>query len=923
MKENSTSLNVKLMDKLKQKGSINTGTISGFQKGQEGNWYRLPIEDVFIALATSAAGLSTKEACQRLVGFGPNRLADIKKTSPWIQFLLQFHNPLIYVLLGAGFVTAILGEWIDSGVILGVAVVNAIIGFIQEAKAERAIESLRQMLAPSAMVLREGKKRMVSAIDLVPGDIIILQSGDKVPADVRWITTKNIQVDEAALTGESLPVEKVATVLDGDLPVADRTNLSFSGTLVTSGTGMAVVVATGAATELGKIAGMLGGVIKVETPLMKRLARFSTIITAVILVACSLLVISGTLLGKPLMEIFMVSVALAVSAIPEGLPAIMTVALAIGVKRMVTRNAIIRRLHAVETLGSTTVICTDKTGTLTRNEMTVTAISSVGGDFRVEGAGYIPLGSILSASGNKVDPERFPVLRELMRAGSLCNESALTQENEQWKIDGDPTEGSLVVLARKGGLDVDAEQRRLPRTDIIPFESEHQFMATLHHDHVGNAFVYLKGAPEKILPRCDSEWRQETPLDTKRWEKTAAAMASQGLRVLALAVKQVPSHQVVLDMKDVTESLVLLGLVGMMDPPRAEAISAVKKCQMAGIRIKMITGDHAETARAIAAKIGISDGLAVTGQEIADQSDDKFRQIASEVDVFARVTPAHKLRLVQALQSQGQIVAMTGDGVNDAPALKQADIGIAMGITGTEVSKEAADMVLVDDNFASIEQAIEEGRTVFNNLKKTILFILPTNGGECLTLIAAIVLGAILPILPLHILWINLITTVALAITLAFDPIEPDTMRNPPRLPDAPLIDRILIWRMVFVSVLMSLGTFGLFELALQSGSSLEAARTTAVNAIVFFEVFYLLNVRRLSGSVLNRAGLLGNPIVLLGIAAVVLFQVVFTYWPVLNTLFHTAPIGWDAWGMILVTSIALFFVVESEKAITRKITGE
>jgi len=425
------------------------------------------------------------------------------------------------------------------------------------------------------------------------------------------------------------------------------------------------------------------------------------------------------------------------------------------------------------------------------------------------------------------------------------------------------------------------------------------------------------------LRRCESEWHQETPLVTKRWEKTAAAMASQGLRVLALAVKQVPSHQVVLDMKDVKESLVLLGLVGMMDPPRAEAISAVKKCQMAGIRIKMITGDHAETARAIAAKIGISDGPAVTGQEIADQSDDKFRQIASKVDVFARVTPAHKLRLVQALQSQGQIVAMTGDGVNDAPALKQADIGIAMGITGTEVSKEAADMVLVDDNFASIEQAIEEGRTVFNNLKKTILFILPTNGGECLTLIAAIVLGAILPILPLHILWINLITTVALAITLAFDPIEPDTMLNPPRLPNAPLIDRILIWRTVFVSVLMSLGTFGLFELALQSGSSLEAARTTAVNAIVFFEVFYLLNVRRLSGSVLNRAGLIGNPIVLLGIVAVVLFQVVFTYSPFLNTLFHTAPIGWDAWAIILATSMALFIVVESEKAITRKIIGK
>ncbi len=894
--------------------------ISASRNVPPARWSALPVDDVFAALGSSLNGLDNEEANLRLARYGPNRLSESKKNSLGILFLLQFHNPLIYVLLGTGVITAILGEWIDSGVIVGVALANAVIGFIQEAKAEQAIESLREMLAPSAVVLRNGKKSVIPAIHLVPGDVVFLQSGDRIPADVRWLTVKNLSVDEAALTGESLPVEKNAEVLEGDLPLADRTNLAFSGTLVTSGSGKGIVVATGSATELGKIAGMLRDVERMETVLTKRLAHFSKIITYVILIASALLMALGTLLGKPLMEMYMAAVALAVSAIPEGLPAIMTIALAIGVKRMAARNAIIRRLPAVETLGSTTIICTDKTGTLTRNEMTVTIVATIDGEYRVEGAGYSPRGALLDSKGSLIETTDIPALQELMRAGTLCNESVLIQQEERWTIDGDPTEGSLIVLARKGGIDTEQELGRFPRTDVIPFESEHQFMATLHHDHLGNAYVYLKGAPEKVLSLCETEWGRTPPLDRTCWEEKALALASEGLRVLALAVKTLPGEQVVLELNDVQDGFALLGLVGMMDPPREEAIAAVKKCQRAGIRIKMITGDHVATARAVAEQVGIQADRAITGRQIDAQDEDDFQQTAAEVDVFARVSPTHKLRLVQALQSQGEIVAMTGDGVNDAPALKQADVGIAMGITGTEVSKEAADMVLVDDHFDSIEQAIEEGRTVFNNLKKTILFILPTNGGECLTLIAAIILGIAFPILPLHILWINLTTTVALAITLAFEPVEPESMLRPPRPPETPLIDGVLVWRTVLVSVLMSWGTFGLFEYVVQSGSNLEVARTAAVNAIVFFEVFYLINTRSLYGSVLNRKGLLGNSIVLLGISTVVILQLFFTYGSLLNRWFHTAPLTWDAWVLIVGAATALFLTIEGEKAMTRRL---
>lgn len=882
----------------------------------------LSVDKAFEAFGSSKVGISSDEAKSRLDRYGPNQLQERKRTSAWMRLLLQFHNPLIYVLLATAGATALLQHWVDTGVILGVVIINAVIGFVQESKAEKAIESLKQMLAPLAVILRDGKKTRLPATELVPGDLVLLESGDKVPADLRLVRVKNSQIDEAPLTGESMPVAKSIEELHGDVPLGDRHNLAFAGTLATSGTAAGIVIATGDNTQIGRIAGMLQEVEGVDTPLIRRLASFSKVITVAIILFCVFVFVLGVLTGQAVAAMLMAAVALAVSAIPEGLPAIMTIALAIGVKRMASRNAVVRKLPAVEALGSATVICSDKTGTLTRNEMTVTRIVCTDGSLTVTGSGYEPIGAVLNESQNTVTLDDSPALGELVKAGVLCNDARLRHQDGQWRIDGDPTEGALIVLAGKVDLDPDDVVAHWPRTDAIPFESELQYMATLHHDHSDHALIYLKGSPEAVLSRCEHAWQSDDPLDTSQWRETAENMAADGLRVLAVAEKRWDPHNTVLELDDTEHGFVLLGLVGMTDPPRQEAIEAVEKCHAAGIRVIMITGDHIATARAIARQIGIrtTDG-ATTGAELEKLDQPGLDRAVDNTDVFARVAPAQKLKIVQSLQRRGHVVAMTGDGVNDAPALKQADIGVAMGITGTDVSKEAAEMVLLDDNFASIERAVEEGRTVFNNLKKTILFILPTNGGECLTLVAALLLGTLLPILPLHILWINLVTTVALAITLAFDPVEPDIMQQPPRDPQSPLIDRALVWRIVYVSVLISLGTFGLFFYELELGSSLEAARSVAVNAIVFFEVAYVFNSRHLSNSVLNLRGILGNRIVWWGIAAVVIFQVVFTYWPVMNSLFHVAPLDAWMWLRVLGVSLVLMLLVEFEKAIGRRIT--
>jgi magnesium-transporting ATPase (P-type) len=883
-------------------------------------WYHKDAKEVFELLKTSPEGLSAEEARERLSVYGLNELTEKKRMSPIVRFLLQFHNLLIYVLLGASAITALMREWVDSGVIFGVVVINAIIGFIQESKAEQALASLKRMLSLRATVIRGGRKMEIPAERLVPGDVVVLGSGDRVPADMRLFKVKNLHVDEAALTGESLPVGKVTEPVRREAEIGDRVNMAFSGTFVTSGQGVGLVTATGDDTEIGKIAEMLQEVEEVKTPLTKKIASFSKVLTVVIIAGCAAFFAFGTLIkGQPSVDMFMAAIALAISAIPEGLPAIMTITLAIGVTRMAKRHAIIRKLPAVETLGSTTVICTDKTGTLTRNEMTVTRIITPEGDFSVTGVGYAPSGSFVK-DGDGINASEHLSLVDLLRAGLLCNDALLRHDGAEWRIAGDPTEGAIIVAARKALLEQDNEKALMPRTDFIPFESEQQFMATLHHDHYGNGVVYLKGAPERVISLCASAWgKTDDGIDVLFWEDRARDMASGGLRILAIASKRAPKDQLVLSFKDIEEDgFTLLGLVGMIDPLRQEAMEGIAACKGAGIGVKMITGDHALTAKAIATEMGLG-GTVMTGVELDRLEDEEFDKAASGVNVFARVNPGHKLRLVRSLQKQGEVVAMTGDGVNDAPALKQADIGIAMGITGTEVSKEAADMVIADDNFASIERAVEEGRTVFNNLKKTIMFILPTNGGECLVIIWAIATGALLPVLPLHILWINMITTVALAITLAFEPIEAGTMKAPPRIPDAPLLEPYLIWRIILVSVVMAAGCFGLFYYERMQGASLEAARTVAVNVIVFFEIFYVFNTRYLTGSVLSLKGLFGNRIILAGAAAVVLLQIMFTYWPPLNHLFKTEPIGMWSWFRIVAASASILFIVEAEKAVLNK----
>lgn len=882
--------------------------------------HTMPVDEVFNVFDSSSNGISSDEARERLGRYGLNQLRERKRTSAWTRLLLQFHNPLIYVLLATAIATGLLHHWVDTGVILGVVIINAIIGFIQESKAEQAIESLKQMLAPLAVAIRDGKKVRLPASELVPGDVVVLEGGDKVPADLRMFRVKNMHIDEAPLTGESMSVSKTIEALQGDVPLGDRRNLAFAGTLATSGTAAGLVVATGDQTQIGRIAGMLQDVEGVETPLIRRLAKFSKVITVAIILFCVLVFVAGIFTGKAVPEMLMAAVALAVSAIPEGLPAIMTIALAIGVKRMASQNAVVRKLPAVEALGSATVICSDKTGTLTRNEMTVTRIVGTDSRFTVTGSGYEPTGAVLDQEQNAVTPEASPALSELVKAGALCNDAALRHVDGQWRIDGDPTEGALLVLAGKLDPGPGELVKRWPRTDAIPFESELQYMATLHHDHMGHARVYMKGSPEAVLSRCNHTWRSDEPIDAAHWREAAEQMAGDGLRVLAVAEKRWDPPNTVLELEDTEDGFSLLGLVGMSDPPRGEAIESVERCHAAGIRVIMITGDHVATARAIARQIGIrATDKAMTGVELTRLDQAGFDQAIDQTDIFARVAPAQKLEIVQSLQRRGHVVAMTGDGVNDAPALKQADIGVAMGITGTDVSKEAAEMVLLDDNFTSIERAVEEGRTVFNNLKKTILFILPTNGGECLTLVAALLFGVLLPILPLHILWINLVTTVALAITLAFDPVERNIMQQPPRDPQSPLIDRGLVWRVVYVSLLISLGTFGLFFYELELGSRLEVARSVAVNAIVFFEVAYVFNSRHLTDSILNRHGILGNRIVWWGIVAVVAFQLAFTYWPLMNDLFHVAPLDVWMWLRVLGVSVVLMLLVEFEKAVARR----
>jgi len=886
------------------------------------NWHAEKTTNVFETLGTTADGLSQEEAINRLSEYGPNRLPEPKTRSPFLRFLYQFHNVLIYVLMIAGVVTAMLEHWVDASVIFGVVLLNALIGFIQEGKAENALKAIRQMLSPHAMVMRDGRRTTISAEQLVPGDIVLLQSGDKVPADLRLVRVKGLQIQESILTGESMAVEKITEPVDEQAVIGDRRCMAYSGTLVTHGQATGVVVETGAETEIGRISTLVSEVESVMTPLLRQMAQFGRWLTMAILGIALVTFTFGILIRDYGMdEMFLAAVSLAVAAIPEGLPAIMTITLAIGVQRMAKRNAIIRRLPAVETLGAVTVICSDKTGTLTRNEMTVRTVCTGAHLFELSGTGYDPHGSITLSQRDVITEER-PLFMEAVRAAVLCNDASLEQKGNEWLVNGDPMEGALLISALKAGLDIDLETKQFPRTDLIPFESEHRFMATLHHSHTGDAFIFLKGAPERVLEMCARQKSLEgdQPLDRDYWLQRIEEMAQQGQRVLAIAAKSVCFEQMELGFADVENGLTLLGMFGLIDPPREEAIKAVQACDRAGIRVKMITGDHGATARAIAQQLKLVNADDVlTGQELEAMSEDDLRHSVQDVDVYARVNPEHKLRLVKSLQEQGLIVAMTGDGVNDAPALKRADVGTAMGHNGTEAAKEASEMVLADDNFASIIHAVEEGRTVYDNLKKAILFILPTNGGEALIILAAILFGfQQLPLTPVQILWVNMVTAVTLALSLAFEPPEQKVMRRPPRKSHEPMLTLGLVWRVVFVSFILMGGTFGLFLWEMDQGANIEHARTVAVNTLVMFEVFYLFNSRYITAPVFNWAGLTGNRYVLIAIAILMSFQLAFTYLPPMQTLFGTTAIDLAIWLRIFLVSSSVLFLVELEKAVVR-----
>jgi magnesium-transporting ATPase (P-type) len=893
-------------------------------------FHDLAVDEVLKRLETSREGLSASDAKNRLERFGPNRLEQGKKDNPLLRFLSQFNDILIYVLLASAIGTAYLGQWIDTAVILGVVVINAFIGFIQEGRAEKALEAVKGMLSSESRVLRDGRKVIIPSERLVPGDVVLLSAGDKVPADLRLFKERRLEVNESSLTGESETVRKKTAPVEEDAPLGDRTCMAFSGTIVTSGTGRGVVTATGGNTEIGHINRMLADVESTTTPLLKQVNRFGFALSATILVLAVAVFALGSFLTDMLLEnLFLSVVAISVAAIPEGLPAVLSIILAIGVRRMAGKNAIIRRLPSVETLGSVAVICTDKTGTLTKGEMTVGRLLLAEGSVNVEGVGYSPEGDLIFAeSGERAGPEGSEALRWLVTACELCNEARLYQEDEVWKIDGEPTEGALLTLAAKTGMDYEKIARQWTRLDAIPFDSDYKFMATLNQSGEYRK-IFVKGAPEAVLPKCNRQMKDDGTMEKVNlplWEEKGQELAGEGFRLLAVAVSTPPEEQDSLEFDDLKEGLTLLGLVAIMDPPRPEAVEAVEECRRAGIKVKMITGDHARTAGAIAKRMGIGNGgRVVTGPEIEKATDKELMDLVDDVDVFARVSPEHKLRLVGALQSRGNVTAMTGDGVNDAPALKKADIGVSMGEKGTEAAKEAADMVLADDNFASIVHAVEEGRTVYDNLKKTLLFLLPTNGGMGLVIMTAIVSGFfspetfVLPITPVQVLWVNMVSAVTLALALAFEPMEAGVMEKPPRPPEEPLVSRLMLIRIVYVSVLLMAAAFGVFHWYSAQGSSMELARTMAVNTLIVGEIAYLFNSRYMEKPALSKEGFRATPQVWGAAAAVILFQMPFTYLPFMQGIFKTASLGVTEWFRMLGVGAAVFLVVEAEKALVRR----
>ncbi len=888
-------------------------------------WHALAADEALERLDGSTDGLAAGDAERRLEEYGPNELKQAEARPWWKRLLEQFNNILMLVLIVAAVASLGLGHTLDAGAIFGVVLIIALIGFIQEGKAEQALESIRQMLSPQANVLRDGRRQTIPAEELVPGDIVLVESGDRVPADLRLLEARRFRTEEASLTGESTPVDKNGEAVAEDADLGDRTSMAYASTIVVQGNARGLVVETAANTEIGRISEMLRGVEQLKTPLLRQIDRAGQVLAFFILAAAVLTGAFGVLVhGQPLGDMFMAAVGLAVAAIPEGMPAIVTIGLALGVQTMAKKNAIIRRLPAVETLGSISTIFSDKTGTLTRNEMTAQAIWLPQGEVRIEGIGFAPEGSFHrvhdgEAEEAALDLDEDHALRHFLKVGVLCNDAELAQDGDRWRIHGDPTEGALVVAAAKAGLTTDELRGKHDRHDAIPFESERKYMATLHKLD-GEQLLLVKGAPDRLLEMCHRvrDNGEDVDLDVALWEERIHDLSSRGLRVLALAEKRVRNVHELTD-EHAEEELVLLGLVGLLDPPRDEAIEAVKECLAAGIRPVMITGDHAVTALAISRQLGFAHTeRAITGREVEAMSDAELEEVILEVDVFARAAPEHKLRLVQAMQARGGICAMTGDGVNDGPALKRADVGVAMGIQGTEAAKEAAEMVLADDNFATIVGAIREGRKVYDNIRKTITFILPTNGAQGLAIMLAVLAGSTLPVTPLQALWVNMVVAVTLGLALAFEHAEKDIMTRKPRDPDASLLDLFLLWRVVFVSMLLLVGVFGMFSWIQAQGGSVELARTGAVNMLVMGSAAYLINSRYLLRSTLSFAGIFGSRPVWGSIGTIVALQLAWTYLPFMQLIFASEGLGLGHWGVIVAGSLAIYLIVELEKRVLR-----
>ncbi|MPT48400.1 MAG: cation-transporting P-type ATPase [Sphingobium sp.] len=883
------------------------------ETGETRPWHALPAEDALHLLNSRADGLSPDETANRLAQYGPNALPAAKTTHPVLRFLTQFNSALIYFLIAAAFAAALLGHGIDAIVIMVVVLINAIVGFMQEGKAQQALSAIKDMIAPHAIVLRSGKREHIAVAHIVPGDIVLLEAGDKVPADLRILKARSLLIDEAPLTGESVPVDKQESPAPTNAAIADQTSMAFSGTLVSSGQATGMVVATGRNTQIGQISNLLQSVEVVATPLLRQINGFARRFTVLVMIgALALFAFAVFARDFHWIDALIAVVALAVGLVPEGLPAVITITLAIGVQRMAARNAVIRHLPAVETLGATSVICSDKTGTLTRNEMTVRHVLIPQAIISVSGGGYAPEGALKAQdSADEGQATTLASANMLIRCGLLCNDAHLREENGQWQVQGDPMEGALIALAMKAGLSPDNERETMPRIDEIPFDATWRYMATLHDDGDGSV-IFIKGAPEAIMAMAGA-----APTE---WEGRIAQAADQGERLLGFAIKRLTYRQNHISHDDLKEGAEFLGLMGFIDPPREEARAAIAECHSAGIIVKMITGDHLGTAIAIARQLGISDAPhGMTGADIEHLSDEELAAQVRDIDVFARSSPEHKLRIVRALQSHGLIVAMTGDGVNDAPSLKQADVGTAMGHKGTEAAKEASNMVLLDDNFASIVAAVREGRTVYDNIRKVIAWTLPTNGGETLAVIAAIGMSFALPMTATHILWINLVLAVTLGLVLAFEPPEPGTMQRRPRQSNAALLSPFMLWRVGLVSVLMAALALGLFFYAQYMGRDVETARTMVVNGLIVAEIFYLFNVRYLHMRSLTLRGALGTPAVLAAIAVVIIAQLLFTYAPFMHAIFESRPLTLMEGAIIIACGAALFLLLEAEKLVMRR----